>query len=422
MKKNIMYTMVLLVIISMVNALVTETIADDTNIVVTLINQEPDPVAPGDVVDLRFRIENKGAEPAEEMWVKVIPKFPASIYSDEEEVYIGTVVGGQRDSLGVREKYRLLVDEAAVAGLNTVEFWYKTKFNSWTRAGQYDIEIRERDAVLAINEITTTPQTITPGSTTKVSFRLENLAESLLKDIKLSLEVYSVFATTTTITTAELPFTPIGSGNEKTLRSIGAREAKDVVFDLFTDADAESKVYKVPYILTYTDEPGNNFTRSGVVGLIVDAEPDLSVSIEDTQILSDGAKGTVSIKFVNKGFSDVKFLNVILKETKEFDVLSNQEVYVGNLDSDDFESAEFDLLVQKGGSGDMTLPLQIDYRDANGQLFEKDIDLILPLYSGKELKKRTDDGGNTFGGILIVLVIVAVGIFVYRKYRKKKKR
>jgi len=416
--KYIMAVLALMMVMS-VTALVTETVSDNERIVVTLITQEPDPVAPGSTFDAYFRIENRGAEPSPNMDVKLGLDYPFSLYSDDEVHFIGTVAGGQKDEIGAREKFTVRVDPDAVAGTHTIEFWYRTDNGAWVKAGDYDIEVRSRDAVLAINKITTTPKTVVPGEITKVAFTLENIADGVLKDIRLRLDVYTELATASSITFRELPFTPVGSGNEKTVNTLKAGASQNVIFDLVTDADAASKVYKLPYSLSYTDEAGTNFTRTGVVALIVDPDPIVSVSLDSTDIYTDNAKGTVTIKFVNKGFSDIKFLDASLGESEHYDILSNEDVYLGNVDSDDYETADFDLLLKNGGK-DLDLPLHVEYRDANGELFSEDHMIKIKLYSGSELKKRQGKSGNGLIGIAIIIVIVAVGIYIYRKRKKKK--
>jgi len=420
MMRKIIIGLMIMIMLPLGSALVSETIAGSKRIVVTLINQEPDPVSPGDVVDVRFRIENRGSEPAEDMEIRLVPDFPFGLYSSEDAIMIGTLAGGQDDELGVREKFRLSVDPGAFPGDNEVEFWYRVKEGPWVKAGEYDIDVGSRDPILAINKVETRPERIDPGSSTFVTFTLENFAGNTVNDIRLLLDVYQKLTTTSSITFNELPFTPLGSGNEKTVSFIRPQESKKIEFELFTDADAESKVYKVPYILTYTDDDGTNFSREGVVGLIVDAAPDLSVTLDDTEIVSKGQKGIVSIKFVNKGFSDLKFLTVVLKNTQNYDILSNTEDYIGNLDSDDFETADFELLVHDNAGQDLMLPLSVEYRDANGKLFSEDIMLDVRLYEGKDLKKRTGKGGSLGIGIIIVLVIVVIGIIVYRRRKRKK--
>ncbi|MBW2990637.1 hypothetical protein KY348_02940 [Candidatus Woesearchaeota archaeon] len=391
-------------------------------VTVTLINQEPDPVAPGSTVEMKFRIENEGGGVAEDVEAILVLKYPFSFYGDAEVKSLGTLAGSQIGDIGVREEWDLLVDTGATTGDHTVEFWYRINNGIWIKSGEYNITVRSREAVLAINEIRTDRDNIIPGTRTKVSFVLENLADNTLSGIKLNLDIYSEVTLTTSVTFIELPFTPIGSGNEKTLKSLRTGESREIVFDLFTDADAESKAYKVPYTLTYSDSSGENFTRTGILGLLVESTPDLSVNIESTEIYTAGGKGKVEIKLVNKGFTDIKFLDVLLTETDDFKIISNPDVYIGELDSDDYETAEYDLMVSKEVKDQVTLPLRVDYRDANGNLYTKDVPLTLELFSGEELRQRTNGAGFPWGTIIIIIVIVAIVIYFVRKRRKNKQR
>jgi len=392
-------------------------------ITVTLINQEPDPVAPGNTVEVQFRIENEGGGVASNVEIQLLPKYPFSFYGDEEDTKsIGTLTGYQTDDIGVKAKWKLLVDTEAATGDNAIEFWYRINNGVWTKSGDFTISVRSREAVLAINQIKTVPESIVPGTKTKVSFVLENLADNALMDIKLNLGILTEVSTATAVTFRELPFTPLGSGNEKTLRWLLTGESAEISFDIFTDADAESKVYKVPYALTYSDSSGTNFTREGIVGLLVESEPDVSVNIDKTEIYSAGAKGTVEIKLVNKGFSDIKFLDVKLVTSSDYEILSNPEVYIGKLDSDDYETAEYTIMVSKDAQDQITLPLEVEYRDANGHLFKKEIPLELKLFSGAELKQRTNGGGSSTLIWVILIAAVVIGVLIYRKIRKNKRK
>jgi len=419
--KAIIVAIVLMTVLMLAQS-VSAQISTFPQISVTLINNEPDPVAPGSVVKMKFRIENEGSEPAEDVQAKLVLKYPFSFYGEEEIKNLGTIAGSQTGSVGVREDWELLVDDEATTGDHTVEFWYKIKGGVWTKTGEYTVTVRSREAVLAINEIKTDRENIIPGTITRASFVLENLADNTLSDIKLNLNIYSEVTTTTSVTFVELPFTPMGSGNEKTLRKLEPGESKEVVFNLFTDADAESKAYKIPYTLTYSDSSGANFTRTGILGLIVESTPDLSVNIESTEIYKAGAKGKVEIKLVNKGFSDIKFLNIILSENEEFKIISNPEVYIGKLDSDDYETAEYTLMVSKNAGEQITLPITVEYRDANGKFYTREVPLSLKLFSGNELKQRTNSGGFPWGIIILVIIVIAIVVYIYKRRRNKKKK
>ena len=48
----------------------------------------------------------------------------------------------------------------------------------------------------------------------------------------------------------------------------------------------------------------------------------------------------MTLKFVNKGIHDLKFLDVIIEEGEGYEVLSNKKDYIGDLDSDDYRTQE----------------------------------------------------------------------------------
>ena len=59
---------------------------------VTMINHEPDPAEAGRYVTVRFKIENSGAENAEDITVELLPEYPFSLDPGEGAVkYIGSV-------------------------------------------------------------------------------------------------------------------------------------------------------------------------------------------------------------------------------------------------------------------------------------------------------------------------------------------
>ena len=419
MNKKIILAIVMILGMVFTSSAIFEIENESEKVLITMINQEPDPVSPGNVVEVKFRIENFRSKALLNVEAKIDEKFPFSVYSEDNIKKIGTLAPKQIDETGVVVKFKIFVSENAAEGEHDIDFRYRVDGGAWIKAEIFTMDISESDAVLAINEITTNPERITPGTEAKVKFKLENLAGSVLKDIKLNLELRNAITTATGLSVTEQPFTPIGSGNEKTIKSISPSKSKDIEFDLFVDADAESKMYKTPYTLTYSDETGTTFTRTGIVGLMVDASPDISITLDETTILKAGTKGTVDIRFVNKGFSDIKFVNLELLETQDYEILSNSEVYIGNVDSDDFESAEYELLMGNDASGNVKLPLKLEYKSANGKAYSKEISVDLNLPSSEELKRRNSNGSNSGVGVVMVVLIIVAGILIWR-WKKKK--
>lgn len=377
---------------------------------ITLVSQEPDPAEPGEYVDIRFKVENKGSKNAEDITLELLPKYPFSLDPGIDAIKkIGSVHGRQIGDIGVIVKYKLRVDKDAVEGENELELRYKVEDSVWIELDQFIIDVQTHDAILSVSSVLSSMERIKPGGTTNVKISLKNMADSLIKDIKVMLDLDSV------------PLAPIGSTNEKTIMKLDAKKESTVEFNLIAEADAESKVYKVPMEIYYLDELGVEYGKNSTIGLIIGGEPDISVVIASSEIYSSGKSGGIVIKFVNKGVMDLKFMNVQLRHTDDYEILSLDEVYIGNIDSDDYETAEFNLFVKPTKASEINIPINMEYKGANNEDYSKNIVLDLKLYSAAQTKKLGLTKGNSFVGIVVVIIIIVVGLFVYRRWRKKKK-
>ena len=394
-------------------------IARGAELVVNYISQDPDPAEPGRYVELKFKVENNGTEAAEDVEIEIIPEYPFTLDSGEGAVKsIGTILGRQTGSDAVIVKFKLKVDKDAVSGDNKIDVRYSSSKTGWIKKEDNIVKVRSHFAILSIREVESEPEIIRPGETAKLSIGVENKADALLKDIKVKLMLYKATHGTTTVLYEEKPFAPIGSSNEKTLNNLERGEKEDIVFNLIADPDAEAGVYKIPLVVTYSDNTGKNYSLSdNIIGLVVGDSPELVVFIESSELKAAKKAGNVNIKFVNKGTSDIKFLYSKLKQSEDFEIISFKEVYVGNIDSDDYETAEYKIYLKK--AKEVVLPLHIEYKDANNRLYKKNINLPLRIISAKIAGEKS--GGSKVVGFLIIIVIVVVGVFIYRKRKRKKK-
>jgi len=378
------------------------------DISVSLVNQDPDPAEPGKYVDVRFKFDNVGTKQASNVEVELLPQYPFSLYNNDALRSIGTLQSRQKDEVGVIVKYRLRVDENAIEGENELKLRYRTDGGTWVNPGEFDIDIRTHDAILSINSVEVEEKTLKPGSKSKVTIKLANEADSLIKDVKVKMDLSSV------------PFIPIGSTDEKSIYQIKAKKTQDVVFELLADPEADSGVYKVGINITYYDEPGTEYSKNSIIGLIIVEEPKLSITLDSSDIYQSGKSGEVVVKIVNKGVTDIKFMNIQLASGSGYKILSNNEDYLGNIDSDDYETADFKIFVDKTGNKQITLPITLEYKDAINTAFTEKKDLILDLYTASEAKKFGLIKGNGKSGIFIVILIVVAGLFFYRKWKKSR--
>ncbi len=381
-------------------------IGEGTALQITLVNHEPDPVEPGSFATLRFKIENSGSGVAEDMAFELLPEYPFSLDSGVSPVKnVGSVWGRQKGDLGVIVKYNVRVDENAAEGINEINARYKLKNGDWIKVGPYNISVQPSRAVLAIKDVKIAPETIAPGEQANISILLQNIAKSAVKDISVKLD----FSTSAT-------FVPFGY-SEKTIKLIKPDETNELNFAIIAQPDAAAGAYKILLTLSYLDELNNEYSRNGTLGVVVGGDPELLSYIESSTLYTKNNYGEISIKFVNKGLTDIKFLNVKLMDNEGYKIISQNNVYIGKVSSDDYETAEFSIYAE---SESLRIPVRIEYSDANNNQYSEQRVLEMKLYSESEAKKfgiKKENGS----GLLVTIAIVAVGIILFHVWRRIKK-
>ena len=411
-KKSLIVIICMVILVSSVYAAKqsTQSLTDNPQIAVTIINQEPDPAEPGRNFDVRFKFDNNGSGVARDIEVELLPEYPFFLDPGREALrFIGTLQSRQRGDVGIIVKYKLRVDKEAVEGENELRIRYRLNGGNWIKPDEFIVNIRTHDAILSINSFSFNKKILEPGDTATLKVVIVNEADSSLKNIIANLD------------TGDVPLIPFGTTNEVNVYKIDSKDRYILKFNFLVDPETKSGVFRIPLHITYSDDLGNKYFKNSTLGLIIGADPDLSITLDDTEIFEQGNVGEITIKVVNKGVTDTKFMNLKLMESPDYRILSTNEIYLGNIDSDDFETASFNVFVSKTGKNQILFPIEIEYMDINNNRFKDRIKLSMDIYSSGEAKKYGLVDGNGFIGIFIVFVIVIVGLYYYRRYSKKKK-
>ncbi len=380
-------------------------------IAVNLISQLPDPAEPGSYVDVRFKFDNNGSGEAKNMEVEILPEYPFSLEQGAEKVKnLGTIQGMQRGDIGVIAKFRLRVDKDAVEGENEIRLRYRIDKGAWVDPGEFFIDVQTHDAILSIDSVSIGKNMIEPGASDNLKIELSNMADSLLKDVQLRLVL------------GGLPFIPLDSTDEKSIYKIDPKSSQEVNFRLLANPEAKAGVYQVPMEVGYSDNLGKKYFKNATIGIIVGSSPELRLTIDESEIYEKGKSGEVIIKIVNRGVTDIKFATLRIMPSEDYKILSADQIYLGNIDSDDFETADFKIYASNTKKDDINVPLTLEYRDANNKEYKENVNLTLKIYSSSEAKKFGLKAGNGFVGNLIILLIVAVGLLYYIRHRKKKRK
>lgn len=381
--------------------------ADATGLFVDISKYQPYPAEPGKYIDVWISVQNVGKDQIENVQLKILPHYPFSIDPDENVTKnLGTLIGGQTSVL----KFRMRVDPNAVQGDNYFNIQYKYDGFDWVTK-RLNIFVQTHDSILSVNKILTEPQTLTPGSTGKLIFEVQNLADSFLSNVKIKLN----------LSNENLPFVIINSSSEKWIYIIESGKSANISFDILAFPDAESKIYKIPFEISYYDSLGTKYTKQDTLGLIVGNTPSIDVLLEKTTIKQAGSTGTVVFELVNNGLTNVKFLTAEIEKTQDFELISPAKVYIGELQSDDTDSFEATIHVNPTTKSNIDLPIKLHYFDSNNNEYQVTKNVQLRLYSPSEISAYHLNGNNSL--LFTIIALFAIGIagwFIYTKFVKKK--
>ena len=373
--------------------------------IVQLLNQEPDPVEPGEVATLRFQIQNNGTATTENVKVELVATYPLSVYG-ESIIDIGKVRAGLSGADARIVEFKVKVDENAVETEEKIDL--RVTYGASVRTYEdFPIDIETRDVELVVRGIHTEPEVVAPGDDFKLKLTLSNNADSLLRNINVKLNL-----------SASVPFVPTQSTAEEYLYQINSNTQRSVTFEMTALPDATGGLYKIPLKVSYTDETGTSQQKEDFIGLKITSRPDILVTVDQTTIDAKNKNGVVTFKIVNRGLTDIKLVSATLKESENYDIVSAPEIYVGNIDSDDFETADFSIGLRTYDK-EVELPVVLAYRDITNKMFKETI--TVPLRTGSSGLLLTIIFG-LIRFIFTVAVIGGIGYGGYYLYKRGKHR
>lgn len=267
------------------------------------------------------------------------------------------------------------------------------------------------DANVQITKAITTPSSVEPGKVVSLLIEIENIGEVDAQDVfvKLGLE--------------DIPFALNSGASVKSVGDLDEGDEETVTYSLTANNDVTSGTYQIPIevIYSYEADDGNDTkivreTTEGFVSIIIAGKPSLIVNVDNSYGII-GQKGTVDIQFTNRGRGDIKFLTVNIKDIFGYDVLSNKQVYVGDVDSDDFETISFEIMPF---TDDPELEMEVQYEDFEGNKYNENYQVKLQTYTTNEARALglIPPNNNWIFGVVVVLIII---FFIVRKLRKKRK-
>lgn len=231
---------------------------------------------------------------------------------------------------------------------------------------------------ITIDSVYSSPDEVIPGQNIDISLNIENTLEDDVKDIDIILDL------------SKFPFAPSDSGSEKNIQGLDEGEDELIKFKLICLPEAISGIYKIPVKLNYKIEKGNqttSYSKEILISIKVGSKPELKVFLESSDILIKKQKGVITLKVINSGLTDIKFLYASLEPLVGISALSEKSQYIGDLDSNDFDSVEYSLQINDVASSTLNLPITLKYKDSTNKEYSETQYVQLKTYSKDEASK-----------------------------------
>ncbi|WP_406655987.1 COG1361 S-layer family protein [Methanolobus sp. ZRKC2] len=383
----------------------------NAGLTIDLLNQKPDPVKPGDVLEVSFSIQNTGSNEKKNVIVELVPKYPFKEISGHGLIdNIGTLGKRYVDERSKVVKFEVLVDNNVNKGQYPLEVqvYESGKKDKVCVSREFNIYI-DSESNAEIESLSL--EKLVPGKKTNMSFIIKNVGNSPLKNAMFSWE-----------STNDI-ILPVGSSNVKYINFIDVDENVTVNFEVMTNVNTVPGLYKLDMKLVYDDvEELKTITEAGTLenqkrktieskaGIYVGGTTEFDIVFTEQT-----ATGDYSFSVSNIGNNKANSITVSVPEQEGWATNGgSNSVVVGSLQKGDYTLTDFSLTPDRY---DESLPLKflISYTSSDGERNVQDKELSVfasePVNPGKSAGKSILSTW-LIGGLLIIGV---AGLLFYKK-------
>ncbi len=377
----------------------------------TFLNQDPDPAEPGELLELRWKVEKYGLESINDVEYKLVIDYPFS-FEPSNDAYQKL---GNWWVLSDKEEYQTL--------------YYKLRVDENAIEDEYDIKLLSRyDEQSAW---TTTEYTIRVGEPMRPNFVIGNLRTSPTKltadtdEAKLSVDLQNIGKENADVVIAsvELPRgfeASYGYSDRATLGTVAAGMGKTADFFVDVDEGVESGVHDATLMIQYKEDADSNDDYETVeipLEIPIKRKPRFTItdSMRVPETLRAGDTGTLSFNLENSGEKKATSVSVKLyKESSQPFEFNEKTSFVGTLEPGDSGEAQLSFSVDNDAAAKEYI-FDIEIRSVDGdQVIIQEETVTVPIANGEQ-------GIGAIGVVLFVALLVGAGYLYYLKRVKRKR-
>ena len=262
-------------------------------------------------------------------------------------------------------------------------------------------------SAVTIKSAVTSPSEIAPGEIAKITIEIENILSDDVQNVNVALDL-----------SGTVPIAPYQGSSEKSVDEIREGDDEKFTFNIIVLPEASPGIYKIPVKVSYMVN-GTLGTKNGTIGVMVNSPARIKISVEG--YLIKGQEGTVDFRIVNDGLSDLKLVSVqTTQPVSGATINSPLYEYLGNIDSDDFETVELTIFARENSGSSILIPLKIIYKDTTNKDFTQEETLNVKVYSQEEAENLGLIEKQNY--TLYIAIGIIVLLYIFYRIRKRMKR
>ena len=163
----------------------------------SMVGQDPNPVRAGDVVKLRFKVENMWDKTRYDIRVGILPEYPFSLYGEDATKEIGQIDGRQYGSNAVYFDFKMKVDNGASDGDHEIRLRvYDGNQGTWDLKNMFYVDVEYED--IKVKPYIVSSNLITSGKSGAFTVEMANSGGVDVESLELELlpsEDYKLLST-----------------------------------------------------------------------------------------------------------------------------------------------------------------------------------------------------------------------------------
>lgn len=378
----------------------------------TLLNQNPDPVEPGNYVELRFKIEKIGNEELTDIKYELVPSYPFSFDNSDSPIKnLGNWVGNSDDKEFYILYYKLKVDEKALEDSYELKLLQTSSNNQNVKEYKFDVRVDEKKSPeLIIGKTITTPlKLIANYDEALIKVEIVNIGDETAKQVIVDLNLPEGFEES------------FGYSTRANIGSIEAGQSKHAEFYIDTNEGLTKGNHKASLTILYKEDDADFNNQIKTItkdfDISIFGRPEYKIINHTINPIAAGKTGEIKLTIQNIGSGNSDSTSIqIFKDSSQPFTFEERSDFIGKVEVGQTGEVVFNLEVDPEATPkEYKLKLQIR-SVVDGDVLIEDENIVLNI----ENPQKPTPADSVQMRILIYVIFALIGMYIGFKFAKNK--